>query len=175
MIAFIIRRLLQTVVVLFMVTLIVFSILQVLPGDPVRTLLGPEASPEQVEQTREELGLNRPLPVNISLGLNMPYKGTWASRLPLKKTSRELLANTYQKPYISVFFRWHWPSLSGYRPELLRPFEGEGKSIPSFPSSQTLEWQYLLSGSLFYVFISSALNWGGFRCKDIPPHLTISG
>ena len=62
MVAFIIRRLVQTVFVLFLVSLIAFSIMQIIPGDPATIMLGTEASPAQIEALRHELWLDQPLP-----------------------------------------------------------------------------------------------------------------
>lgn len=59
--AFIIRRLLLAVPVLFLVTVLVFSLLHLLPGDPATVILGQEATPEAIQLLREELGLNKPL------------------------------------------------------------------------------------------------------------------
>ena len=59
---YIARRLLQTIVVLFGITILVFSALHFMPGDPARIMAGEAAGPEVVEQMRENLGLNDPLP-----------------------------------------------------------------------------------------------------------------
>ena len=103
MIAFIIRRLLQTVVVLFMVSLIVFSILQVLPGDPARTLLGPEASPEQVEQMHKELGLDRSLPVQYITWVKHAVQGDLGKSIAFKEDVTEIIGDHLPKTlYISI-------------------------------------------------------------------------
>jgi peptide/nickel transport system permease protein len=103
MIAFIIRRLLQTVIVLFMVSLIVFSILQVLPGDPARTLLGPEASPEQVEQIREELGLNRSLPVQYITWVGHAIQGDLGKSIAFREDVTGIIGEHLPKTiYISI-------------------------------------------------------------------------
>jgi peptide/nickel transport system permease protein len=60
MIAFIIRRLLQLVVVLFGVSIITFVIMFVIPGDPARTMAGKKATPERIEAIRHNLGLDQP-------------------------------------------------------------------------------------------------------------------
>lgn len=52
------NRLIMMIPVMLGVTLIVFSLLYITPGDPVDTLLGESATPEVAEQMREELGLN---------------------------------------------------------------------------------------------------------------------
>jgi peptide/nickel transport system permease protein len=60
MIAYIIRRLLQLVLVLFGVTLITFSMLKLVPGDPAVALAGKGATPERIAFIREQRGLDRP-------------------------------------------------------------------------------------------------------------------
>ena len=58
---YIIRRLLWMIPVVLGVTFIVMLLLELTPGDPARQLLGHFATEEQIEQAREEMGLNRPL------------------------------------------------------------------------------------------------------------------
>ncbi|RLV56221.1 ABC transporter permease [Aeromicrobium phragmitis] len=58
---FVLTRLLSLVPVLAIVALITFAILNFTPGDPAVAILGIDATPEQREALREELGLNRPL------------------------------------------------------------------------------------------------------------------
>lgn len=65
MISFIIRRLLQTLFVLVIVSLAAFFMVHLLPGDPVYTILGVEASPERAEALRRELGLDQPIIVQL--------------------------------------------------------------------------------------------------------------
>ena len=59
------KRFLQMIPTLFFVMLVIFSLMKLIPGDPALTLLGPEASPADIAVFREELGLNRPLPVQF--------------------------------------------------------------------------------------------------------------
>lgn len=58
---YILRRLLLTVPVVLGVSIIVFGIIRLLPGDPARALAGVQATPEYIEQVRERYGLNDPL------------------------------------------------------------------------------------------------------------------
>lgn len=58
---YIIKRLFQAIPVLFIVTLIVFSLMFIIPGCPARTILGEEATMEEITNMREVMGLNRPI------------------------------------------------------------------------------------------------------------------
>ena len=61
--AFLIRRLLLTLPILFIVSVVCFSLINLIPGDPATVILGPEASDQAREQMREQLGLNKPIVV----------------------------------------------------------------------------------------------------------------
>ncbi len=61
MFSYIIKRLLWSVPTLFGVSLLVFLMVHLSPGDPAMTLLGDHATKESIEKVREELGLNKPL------------------------------------------------------------------------------------------------------------------
>jgi peptide/nickel transport system permease protein len=62
MLGYTLRRLALTVPVLLGVSIIVFSILALVPGDPATAILGAYATPENVARVTRELGLDRPLP-----------------------------------------------------------------------------------------------------------------
>jgi len=59
--AHIVRTLLLSLITLFGVSVLIFLMLRVLPGDPARVLAGLDASAEQVDRLRAELGLDQPL------------------------------------------------------------------------------------------------------------------
>ena len=61
MIAYIFRRLLSMIPSLLLASVIVFSFIHLIPGDPAQIMLGDQATPEQVAGLREAMGLNRPL------------------------------------------------------------------------------------------------------------------
>ena len=72
---YILRRLLQTVPVLFGVSLLAFAIMHVVPGDPVRLIAGPDAPESVVARVRTELGLERPLYVQYWSFLSRALQG----------------------------------------------------------------------------------------------------
>lgn len=61
MTTYLVRRLLALVPVLAVVLTVVFLLIHLIPGDPASAMLGPSATTEQIEATRRELGLDRPL------------------------------------------------------------------------------------------------------------------
>ena len=61
MLAFVFRRFLGMIPILLLITIGVFLVMQVLPGDPARMILGQEATAEALAAVRERLGLNEPL------------------------------------------------------------------------------------------------------------------
>lgn len=62
---YIFRRLLQMIPVILGVTILIFTILYFIPGDPVKLLLGADATPAQIEAKREVMGLNDPYLVRL--------------------------------------------------------------------------------------------------------------
>jgi peptide/nickel transport system permease protein len=88
---FILRRLAQMIPVLFGITLVVFALLQLIPGDPATTMLGLQARPEAVAALRRELGLDRALweqylhylgnLIALDLGDSLKFKVSVASLL----------------------------------------------------------------------------------------------
>jgi len=65
MLAYVLRRVLLAVPVMFVVAAGVFLLLYLTPGDPVSVILGPDASPQQAQELRQRLGLDQPVPVQI--------------------------------------------------------------------------------------------------------------
>ena len=58
---FIAKRLVSMIPVLLGVTLIIYLIMSMAPGDPAKVILGEQATPEQIAELREEMGLNDPV------------------------------------------------------------------------------------------------------------------
>ena len=73
--AFLARRLLLAVPVLLGVATLVFSLIHVIPGDPAQAMLGETASPSDVADLRQRLGLDRPLPVQYAAFLGGLLRG----------------------------------------------------------------------------------------------------
>ncbi len=82
MIKFIIKRIVLLIPVIIGVSLIVFILMQLTPGDPAQIILGPQASLEDIENLRNSMGLNKPLYIQffsflkgiVTLNLGISYK-----------------------------------------------------------------------------------------------------
>ncbi len=75
LLGYIIRRLLQMIPVIIGITLVAFLFIQLLPGDPVVTMLGGKASPEEVARIHAEFGLDQPLPTRYFLFIGNAVHG----------------------------------------------------------------------------------------------------
>lgn len=65
MTAYILRRIALMVPVLVIVAIIIFSLIHITPGDPAAVMAGEEATPQQVQEMRERLGLNEPIHIQF--------------------------------------------------------------------------------------------------------------
>ncbi len=61
MLSYLIKRLFSTIPVLIGISLLLFFMLRMLPGDPAQVLAGQMATPEEIENIRQQLGLDRPI------------------------------------------------------------------------------------------------------------------
>jgi peptide/nickel transport system permease protein len=79
--AYVVRRLLQLVPIALGVTILVFFLIHLVPGDPARTILGNQATPARVALVRHEFGLDRPLTVQYEKFMGRLVRGDLGSSL----------------------------------------------------------------------------------------------
>ncbi|MBG9586557.1 ABC transporter permease [Cytobacillus firmus] len=75
MATFIVKRLFQFIPVLLGISILVFFLLHLIPGDPALTLLGQDATKEDLERLRNVLGLNEPLYIQLMVFLKNLFQG----------------------------------------------------------------------------------------------------
>lgn len=85
MVHYLLRRLAQSVGVVLGVSVVVFVLIRLIPGDPVDSLLPETAPAEQRVRLRQELGLDRPLPAQYILFLNRTVRGDLGQSLFFKR------------------------------------------------------------------------------------------
>ena len=98
---YILRRLFQLVVTLFVISIITFLMVRLIPGDPLTILYGIEDNdPAFVEQQKEELGLNDPLAVQYLRYMNGVLHGDLGESLRTHKSVSEEIVNRYQNTVV---------------------------------------------------------------------------
>ena len=161
MLSYIIRRLFQSVGVLVGVSLLVFTLVQFIPGGPAMMILGEDATAEQIAMVNHNLGLDRPLPVqycdwlaNVCLGdfgtsyqNSRPILPDLMSRMP---ATLELLAAAM---FVSMLIGIPMGIISAIKPDSVfdhigRFFALIGVSMPSF-------W----IGLLLILLFAKKLSW----------------
>lgn len=103
---YLLQRLGLTFIVILGVTLVVFLIVQLIPGDPAQVSLGLQATPEKVEARREAMGLNRPVVVQYVDWVTSAARGDFGSSLLTGQPVSELLAQrlpaTLQLAFLAI-------------------------------------------------------------------------
>jgi ABC-type dipeptide/oligopeptide/nickel transport system permease component len=172
---FLLRRVLLAVPVLFGVATLVFSLIHLVPGDPVQAMLGETASPQDVAVLRGRLGLDRPLLTQYgafltglaagnlgrSLRTNQPVTAAIAERLP---ATLELAAAAMA---VAVLFAIPLGILAAARAgtaidHLATTAALVGISIPNF-------WL----GPLLAIFFSIMLGWLPVSGRGTLAHLVL--
>jgi peptide/nickel transport system permease protein len=91
MLAYIVRRLLQLVIVLIGVTVITFLIMFAIPGDPAQLVAGKNATPEKIAAIRVRLGLDQPIYVQYYKFLGRTVRGDLGESYQLQKPVLEMI------------------------------------------------------------------------------------
>ena len=158
---YILKRLLSLIPVLFVVSLAIFLLIHLVPGDPAAAILGEEASPEQIAALRETLGFNDPLPVQYLHWVGGLFRGDWGTSFFMEGTMLEIIGShvipTLQQTLVAVGFATligvplgmiaaiRHGSLSD---RIISAFSSVGISLPSF-----------LMGLCLVLLISVKLRW----------------
>ncbi|ETW97031.1 MAG: hypothetical protein ETSY1_24250, partial [Candidatus Entotheonella factor] len=87
---YIIKRILQMIPTVLVITLVVFAMMQAIPGDPIITLLGDAYDEEDAEELRKEYGLDKPVVVQYFVWLGKLVRGDWGESI---LSSREILTD----------------------------------------------------------------------------------
>jgi peptide/nickel transport system permease protein len=142
---YVLRRLLQTIPVVILFSMIVFAALRLVPGDPAVVMLGLEATPDAVHQIRQEMGLNKPIPVQYLIWLEHVARGdfgtSWSSHQPvwrlIQRRFEATLLLTAGATFIGIAVALPLGILSGTRPNtgfdaFATAFSLTGVALPGF-------------------------------------------
>jgi len=108
LIRYIVKRLLSAIPVLLMVSILAFIVMQFVPGDSASVLAGQDATPEEVDFVREQLGLDQPWPIRLQswlLGLPRGDLGySYTLKRPVSDAIWERLPVTFSLAGLSILF-----------------------------------------------------------------------
>lgn len=155
------RRLILTIPILLGVTVICFALVQLAPGDPVQSLVRPDATPEQIQSLRAFYGLDQPLVVQYFLWLWRVLGGNFgmsiSTNLPVATEVLRAFQNTIVVALISVVLAFIVSMILGViaatRPgsivdRLVTALAVFGISVPTF-------WLAVV----LVIFFAVELNW----------------
>lgn len=145
MLQFLLRRILAVLPVLFVVSLVVFLILRLAPGDPAAVIAGNSATNEDIAKIQVQLGLDRPIPIQYGIWMANVFQGDLGFSYYLNKPVTELIAQRVE-PTLSLAFgtvvlailiavplgtlaAWR---MGGWLDRLLSGFSVAGFSVPVF-------------------------------------------
>ena len=89
---FLLKRVLISIVVVFLVSVFSFSLMHILPGDPARLTLGEEASQEDVDALRAELNLDKPILQQYFIWINGVLHGDFGRSIAYHRPVSEIMA-----------------------------------------------------------------------------------
>lgn len=164
---------LQTLIVLFCVSLAIFVLLHIVPGDAISTMMGEHAKAETIERLTKEMNLDKPFYIQFLYYIKDICTGNFGTSYKLNKPVTELLAvafpNTVILAVMAAVFAWVLGIVcgiiaavkkDGILDRLFMGFSLLGVSIPVFMVAMLL--QYFIAYKLKWVDISGVKNWTGF-------------
>jgi peptide/nickel transport system permease protein len=95
MLTFLARRLLQLIPTLFFVTVIIFLLQQLLPGDPAMVMAGEEKDPAVIAEIRRQYRLDQPLPIQYLFWVKNAMTGNLGESMRLKEPVATLIAQKF--------------------------------------------------------------------------------
>lgn len=149
MLRYITKRIVEVIPTLIIVVTFVFFFVRMIPGDPAQMVAGAQATQEDIEVIREELGLNESIPtqyVNYVTGL---LKGDLGTSLRTKRPVTTEISNRYANTVKLTLVSLLWSSIVGI---LLGVWSGKNRS----------KWQDYTGMTLAVSGISLPSFWIGF-------------
>lgn len=164
MLRFLAQRLLATLPVLLVVAIIVFLILRLTPGDPAAVIAGDNATGEDLERIREQLGLTKSVLVQFGIWMGNVLRGDLGYSYYLNKPVTELVLQRIE-PTLSLaagtitlavliavplgaLAAWR---MGGWLDRFLSAFSVAGFSVPVFVTGYALIWLFAIQLDIFPV------------------------
>ena len=106
--AYLVKRLVQMIPILVLITFLVFSLLLLIPGDPVRAIVGSSEAldAEQMEIMRKQLHFDKPIPVQYAIWLGKVVRGDFGNSNHTKRLVIDELKDRFPVTLQVGFFAW---------------------------------------------------------------------
>jgi peptide/nickel transport system permease protein len=161
MAGYVLSRIAQAIPVLFLASIGVFLVLRLVPGDPATMLAGQDATPAQVQQIREELGLTDPLPVQYARWIDHLAHGNLGKSVSSGLSVSHLLALSFPPTLelaiaayiVALLVGIPLGVLAGARPRGIWDWVLSGYSV------FTLGVPHFMSGILMLLVFTVWLHW----------------
>lgn len=149
MLKYIVKRVIGVIPTLIIVTTFVFFFVRLIPGDPARLVAGPQATLEDVEVVREELGLNKPILTQYADYVTGLFHGDLGTSLRTKRPVATEVSLRYMNTVKLTVFSLVWSVIVGV---LIGVWSGKHRS----------RWQDYTGMTLAISGISMPSFWIGF-------------
>lgn len=149
MLRYICKRVVGVIPTLIIVVTFVFFFVRLIPGDPARQVAGPQATKEDVELVREQLGLNKPLPQQYISYVTGLVKGDLGTSLRTKRPVLTEVQGRYMNTVQLTLLSLTWSVIAGV---LIGVWSGRNRS----------KWQDYTGMTVAVSGISMPSFWIGF-------------
>lgn len=113
MFIYVIKRIVGMAITLILVAMVVFLFVRMLPGDPARLAAGPEADEQTVQLVRQELGLDKPVPVQFVNYVGGLLHGKMGISLRTKRPVETVIAERFMPTFWLTLLSMFWSVLFG--------------------------------------------------------------
>src|SRR5262245_3867463 len=110
---YVLRRLVGVLPTLFLVAVLVFLFVHLLPGDPARLAAGPDATPETVELVRKDLGLDKSLPAQFIRFVSGALQWDFGRSLRTKRPVSTEIGERFMPTFWLTVWSMAWSVLFG--------------------------------------------------------------
>ena len=189
MLGYILRRLLATIPVMLIVTILVFLMLRLTPSDPAAIIAGDYATSEQVAEIRKRLGLDQPILTQFLIWGSRTLRGDFGESFFFKKQVAELILDRVEPTLslalvtivLAVLIAVPLGVIAAYRhggwlDSIVMGFSVLGFSVPVFVIAYLLIYVFAIELNWLPVqgYQRLALGVGGWLQRLILPALTLS-
>ncbi|MGG1658283.1 ABC transporter permease subunit [Brevibacillus sp. NRS-1366] len=113
MFRYIVKRLIGIIPIIFIVSLLIFFFIHLVPGDPVRLAAGKDATLEEITRVRQELGLDKPLLVQYATYMKNLFTGNLGHSLKTGLPISDMFENRYMITMNLTFMSLGWALVLG--------------------------------------------------------------